>query len=504
MRVVIPALVAGLVVLAASTREGGQVASAAGKAAAKQTRPNVIVIETDDQSVETLRVMKNVRQLIGAQGATFENSFASYALCCPSRATFLTGQYAHNHGVRGNTPPAGGYEKLDHSSTLAVWLKRAGYHTAHIGKYLNGYGKKGAEREIPAGWSEWHGGINLSFVNHSLNQNGKIVSFSGEENYQTDVYARIAQDLIRRRAPKAQPFFVWLNPHAPHGGGPAEPDDPRGIGTTRPAARHRDVYAREPLPQPPSFNEQDVSDKPAAIRNRPPLSAQEVAGIREAYQQQLESLLSIDEAVGKIVAELRRAGELGNTLVIFTSDNGFFHGEHRVPAGKVLVYEPSIRVPLLMRGPGVRPGVRPGALVANIDLAPTIMDAANAKAGRKMDGRSLLAILRKPSLVAKRDLLIETGPSKAERGDVGTPKPPRKGRGKGKKGNAGGDRSFTAIRTARYVYVEYAGGERELYDLASDPHELTSRHADPALENVRTDLARRLARLRACAGAGCQ
>jgi len=453
-------------------------------AAPVQPRPNVIVIETDDQAVETLRVMTNVRTLLAAQGTTFTNSFASFPLCCPSRATLLTGQYAHNHGVLGNTPPAGGHEKLDHSNTLPVWLQRAGYYTAHIGKYLNGYGRR-SQTEVPPGWNEWNGAVRNAFFNHRINENGRVVDYGNSPaDYQTDVLARKAVDVIRRRAPLRQPFFMWLTPFAPHSGGPPDPDDPRGLATTKPAPRHKDRFAAEQLPIVPSFNEEDVSDKPGGIRNRPLLTAERTAAIREAYQQQLESLLAIDEAVAQIVAELRARRELANTLIVYTADNGFMHGQHRIPAGKNVVYEPSIRVPLIVRGPRVPRGARRAQLVANIDIAPTIVDAANARAARRMDGRSLLPLLRNARLRWRSDVLLERGPAEG-----------------GRRAQA---QRFAAVRTTRYVYAEYGSGERELYDLRSDPHELQSRHDDPAYATVRERLARRLVQLRSCAGAACR
>ena len=461
-------------------------------AAPKQPRPNVIVIETDDQTAETLRVMTNVNRLLGEQGATFENNFASWPLCCPSRATFLTGQYAHNHGVLGNKAPEGGYEKLDHSNTLAVWLRRAGYHTAHIGKYLNGYGSRQNQLEIPPGWSEWHAATRLPFFGHSMNENGRIITFgSAEQDYSTDVYGRKAVDVIRQRAPARQPFFMWVAFFAPHSGGPPDPDDPPKTGkresvpTTKPAPRHRDRFASEPLPMPPSFNEQDVSDKPTFVRDRPPLGPDGVAAIREAYQQQLESLLAVDEAVGEIVSALRAAGELDNTLIVFTADNGFMHGEHRIPSGKNNVYEPSVRFPLVIRGPGVPRDVRLQQLVANIDLAPTIVDAVDAKAGRTMDGRSLLPLLRNRRGPWRESVLLERVTAERQRAAEGR------------------NPTFTAIRTARHVYVEYTNGQRELYDLSNDPDQIASRHADLAYETVKTNLARRLAKLRMCSGRAC-
>jgi arylsulfatase A-like enzyme len=446
-------------------------------ALAEQERPNVVVIMTDDQTVESVRVMTNVKRLLRDRGATFRQSFVNFALCCPSRATFLTGQYAHNHGVLGNAPPSGGYAKLDHSNTLPVWLQDAGYYTAHLGKYLNGYGRTNPT-EIPPGYDEWHGSVDPStyrFYGYTLNENGRLVTF--ERRYQTDLYAEKAARIIGRRAPLAKPFYLSVAFLAPHSGGPREPDDPVGQATPVPAPRHRNDFASEPLPRPPGFNEQNVSDKPIGIRNRPLLTPTRIRKIRENYQQRLESLLAVDQAVGRIVAALRRAGELDDTLIVFTSDNGFFHGEHRIPSGKVLLYEPSIRVPLIMRGPGIPAGLRLSQRVANIDLAPTIVDVAGATPARVMDGRSLLPVIADPGVPLGRDLLVVRGP---------------------------GTGTFAAIRAPNYLYAEYGNGEQELYDLTRDPYELRSRHADPAYAAVKADLALRLAHLRACTGTSCR
>ncbi|HET8651664.1 MAG TPA: sulfatase [Gaiellaceae bacterium] len=443
-----------------------------------QARPNVVVLMTDDQTVESMRVMTNVNALLAARGTTFTNSFVSFPLCCPSRATFVTGQYAHNHTVMGNAAPAGGYDKLvpTHANSLPAWLRQAGYHTVHVGKYLNGYGQA-RPTEIPAGWVEWYGSTDPStyrYFNYTLNENGRLVTYgAGAANYQTDVYARKAVELIRRHAPAAQPFFLSVAFLAPHSGGPRDPDDPRNQATPSPAPRHRNRFASEPLPLPPSFNEADVFDKPSGIRNRALIGPARVNGITENYRQRLESLLAVDEAVRDIVAALDASGELSRTLIVFTSDNGFFHGEHRVPAGKVLVYEPSVRVPLILRGPGVRAGARRSNLVANVDLAATILDAANARAARRLDGRSLLPFARDAVLRSGRDLLLETP-------------------------------SYAAIRTPRYEFVQHGNGEQELYDLARDPHQLQSLHADPRFVALKNDLAARLTRLRACAGDACR
>ena len=441
-------------------------------------KPNILVVMTDDQTVESLRVMQSVQSLLAREGTTFDSSFASFPLCCPSRATFVTGQYGHNHTVMGNQPPAGGYEKLapTHGNTLPAWLRRAGYHTIHIGKYLNGYGRI-RPTEVPAGWAEWYGSIDPStyqFYNYTLNENGRLVRYGADAaSYQADVYTRKAVDAIRRRAPAAQPFFLSVAYLAPHSGGPRESDDPRNQATPVPAPRHRNLFASTPLPMPGSFNEADVSDKPVSIRNRRPIPAARIAGITENYRQRLESLLAVDEGVAQMVTALRDARELDDTLIVFTADNGFMHGEHRIPAGKTVVYEPSIRVPLILRGPGVARNVHRREPVANIDLAPTILDAANARPGRVQDGVSLLPLAADGLLRLGRDVLLETG-------------------------------GYSAIRTPRFVYAEHSTGEHELYDLQRDPDQLTSQHGNPALVRLRTDLAARLARLRACAGGTCK
>jgi N-acetylglucosamine-6-sulfatase len=450
-------------------------------ASASPRRPNVVVLMTDDQTVESLRVMPNVERLLVDRGAYFENSFVSFSLCCPSRATFLTGEYAHNHGVLSNHPPFGGYARLDGSSTLPVWLQRAGYSTILLGKYLNGYGKRNPT-EIPPGWTEWHGSVDPSTYNYfgyTLNENGTLVKYGTDPaSYQTDIYAEKAVDIVRRRAASDRPFFLWVAFLAPHAGGPKSPDRPPD--SALPAPRHQGRFASVRLPRPPSFNEADVSDKPGGIRIRPRLDAHAVAVATRRYQLRLESLLAVDEAVGRIVDELQRSGELDNTLIIFTSDNGFLQGEHRIPVGKVSVYEPSTRVPLIMRGPGIPPGLRLRQPVANIDLAPTIVDAAGARAGLRMDGESLWPILRDPGVFWGRDLLHE-GP-----------------------GDGPGALQFTAIRTPRWIYVRYFSGAEELYDLESDPYELTNLRADPAAAAVRDELRARLAALEMCAGETCR
>jgi N-acetylglucosamine-6-sulfatase len=457
-------------------------------AASAQTpqRPNVLILETDDQTLAEMEVLPNVRRLIGDVGVTFDNNFASFALCCPSRATLLTGQYSHNNGVRGNVPPEGGYYKLDSTNTLAVWLQRAGYYTMHVGKYLNGYGTRNA-REIPPGWSDWHGSVDPTtyrYYNYTLNENGQLTTYCATPHpscYQTDVYRDKANSLIQARAGRG-PWFMWVAFLANHSGGPREPGDPVGQSTPDPAPRHRDKLKSTPLPQPPNFNEADVSDKPRLVQRRTVMNQRQIANVQENWQQRRETLMAVDEDVASIVETLRATGQLENTLILFTSDNGFFHGEHRIRNGKVWLYEPSIRVPLLMRWTGNRSlprGVHRKQLTMNVDYAETILGAVGgtARPERIEDGVNLLRFWRDGGLEVGRDLLIDNQP---------------------------GANHFDAIRSLHYIYAEYVNGDRELYDLRSDPYELTSQHGNPAYDAIKASLAGRLHRLVTCNGGSCR
>jgi arylsulfatase A-like enzyme len=241
-----------------------------------------------------------------------------------------------------------------------------------------------------------------------------------------------------------------------------------------------------PLPKPPNFNEADVSDKPASIQKTPSLGAGGIADIQRKYRCQLESLLAVDDGVKKVINALQAKGELQNTLIIYTSDNGFFNGEHRLRTGKMRVYEESIRVPLQMRGPGIPAGVRVNDLAINADLAPTIMQVATAATpGLAMDGRSLIPVAQQPGIENGRALLIEE-PGSLSGVSVWGP-------------------GFEAIRTERYVYSELQGtGEKELYDLRTDPFELANRDAKPAYAATEAQLAAQLQQLQTCAGSSCR
>ena len=470
-----PLLIALAVAGALAITGSGTPPASLGQAPAAQARPNIVVIETDDQTRRSMRVMDNVNSLIGGQGVTFTNSFVNYSLCCPSRATFLTGQYMHNHRVLDNQAPSGGFgrfQTLHGDNNLAVWLRRSGYYTAMFGRYLNGYAFRPL---VPPGWSEWRTGANQKVYGYTLDENGAMVRYGQDPaDFKQDVLTRKAVGLVHRRAPRARPFFLWLTSAAPHVGEPPNPNPPfdcRAAAT--PAPRHAHAFDSEPLPRPPNFNERYVSDKPAEIRNRPRLTAGQITELRRKYRCELESLLSVDEGVKKIVDALRAETELWNTVLIYTSDNGYFHGEHRIPRDKQHIYEESIGVPLQIRGPGIPRGVKVRRLSINADLAPTIVDLANADPGLLMDGRSLIPVARDPNIERGRQLLIE-------------------------------EPGFKAIRTERYMYAEHRTGERELYDLKNDPFELTSRHKAPSYASVKQRLAARLDQLRNCAGSSCR
>jgi len=450
-------------------------------AATAQDRPNIVIILTDDQNEEEMRVMEKTLRLLGEEGTTFRNSFVSYPLCCPSRATLLTGQYAHNNKVMGNVPPDGGYRRLNHKNTLPVWLRDSGYQTAHVGKYLNGY--RGPE--VPAGWSRWFG---LSdphtylMYGYKVIADGKKISFGhSPAEYQTDVLAARAEAILRNfaenRVRNGKPFFLSVAPVAPH----TERSDEEGKGTPpRPAPRHEGMFADEPLPEKASFDEEDVSDKPPHIQKLPRLSPAKQDAVLHAYRSRLASLLAIDDMVERLVTALEETGEIDRTVIVFASDNGYFLGEHRVPDGKKLPYEEAIRVPLIIRGGGFPRGGTVLQPVANIDIAPTIVALAGARARRNMDGIPLLPLALDPALWQDRPLLLENV------------------------NRLSGRPSYEAIRTPRWLWVEYRNGARELYDMEDDPLQLESLHGDPSLAGVRTELSRRLAGLRKCAGVSCR
>ncbi|HEY1276675.1 MAG TPA: sulfatase [Thermoleophilaceae bacterium] len=464
-----------------------------------QRRANVVVLMTDDETVEDMAVMPQTRALLGDEGVTFDHNYVSYPVCAPSRASFFSGQYAHNHRVMGLYEPTGGYIRFDRSNDLPVWLQDAGYVTAHIGKYMNGYGTE-VKPTVPPGWTDWHGAIDGSTYKmwgYTLDENGRRHTYGSPfiedpRLYQTDVYREKAVRFIRRRAPSDRPFFLSVAFLAPHH--EAASVRARTGMFVRPAPRHRNTLDGLPFVSTRSFDEPNVSDKPAFLR-RHPLGFDALDRIVERRRERQRSLLAVDDAVVAIVDQLRRSHELDDTYIVFTSDNGYMQGEHDVPTGKMLPYEPSTRVPLIVRGPGIPRGRTSHELVGNIDLAPTLVGIAHAHAGKPMDGRSLLPYARDPDLRSNRPFLHETGGRRfvpaRDLDQDGTPR-------------TRSVLSYRAVRTDHWLYIEYRGGARELYDLKRDPDELHSHHDDPRYAGVRHVLHRLLERLAKCRGASCR
>jgi N-acetylglucosamine-6-sulfatase len=475
-RLVLAALVAGLALAAPLTAGPGQVEAA-------NHRPNFVVVMTDDQRADDFKRMRAVRTELQKRGTTFANAFATFPLCCPSRATLLTGQYAHNHGVRGNAVPEGGWPTFvpKEDETIAVALSGAGYRTGFIGKYLNGwpaFASDDPKGTIPPGWSSWQAALDQRMFDWQLDADGRVVQFGeAREDYQTDVYARRAKRFIKRSARDPSPFFLVVSTLAPHvENGVTRKRNPR------PAPRHRGTFDALPFPSRPAFNEADVSDKPSFIPEEP-LDELIIGRIERRHRDRLNSLLAVDDLVGTVADALRDVGEARDTFVIYTSDNGYLAGEHRVRK-KTLLYEESVRVPLMIRGPGVPRGVTREGIAANIDVAPTILEAADVPPLAPVDGIDLVNVARDPGTGDERSILLDN-PSSA------------------------------GVRAPNLMYAEHSTDpddpgpeEFELYDLAADPFQLENLYetsfSDPELGDVREALEDRLDELAGCSGTGCR
>ena len=369
-----------------------------GEAIAEAARHNVVLILTDDEDVGAHAFMPKTKALIEDQGAAFANYFISYPWCCPSRASILRGQYAHNTNIVGNEPPWGGYETFHglglEQSTLATWLQAAGYRTAMIGKYLNRYTPEQRRRAARLGRMarRRQRACKLRLRPQRERPGGALRQrAAGLSERRAD---RKATDVIRTSAAADEPFFLYVLPYNPHSPSVAAP-------------RHEGMFATAELPRPPSFDEADVSDKPAFIRGLPPLDQDQIAYLEYEYRRRIASLQAVDDMVESIVGALGETGQLDNTYVIYSSDNGFHMGEHRLIAGKDTPYDEDIRVPMVMRGPGVPAGARIEAVVGNIDLAPTIAQIAAAESPDFVDGRSFLPLFQAPDLPWREAFLIE-------------------------------------------------------------------------------------------------
>ncbi|HEY7456910.1 MAG TPA: sulfatase [Solirubrobacterales bacterium] len=514
-------------------------------------RPSFVVIQTDDQTLDGLyatfqafpgaaqtRAMPNTLDLIAKRGMTFNRYYVSYPLCCPSRVSLLTGRYAHNDGVKGNIQPNGGYFgfsfRAANDHNIATWLQAAGYRTIHIGKFLNGYGDEPYSdgSNVPPGWDAWHTVIKADtehfFYGYTLNNDGVLSEPGayGESGtwepreytqrdpagcpfepaeprpcvYATDIFNWQAREEIEATPPD-QPFYLQLDHVAPHG-------DFRRPAGPEPAPRHYDWFKgkRHPHNRREGFDEGNVSDKPHFIREADHLTPTEKRVYRVYYQKQLDSLRSIDDGVKDIVGTLAQTGRLQNTYVVFTSDNGFFFGEHRLLGGKFLAYEPATHLPFLIRGPGIKPGTETGELAANIDIAPTVLDLAGARADKSIDGRSLVPYLRDPASRTRRPLLFESfvetsdveangAISSAGRGDAG---------GRAQASILAPPLNYEGIRLGPYKYIAWPNGEKELYEINKDPNELNNIVKTPNFFPIRNFLHRQLRRFENCVGRECR
>jgi N-acetylglucosamine-6-sulfatase len=425
-------------------------------------KPNILFILTDDQDEESIARMDKLQDRLVNQGTTFENAFVTTPQCCPSRVTFLRGQYAHNHRILSNNPPLGGFEKFHklglERSTIATWLHEAGYATAYVGKYLNGYGEKRPTRYIPPGWDRWWarlGGIGND--TYDVNENGHIKIYDRHKLNETDYYSDRAEEFVRNHNGEGAPWFMVVAPTTPH--------SPAYV-----AERHEGMFKNAEMPKPPSFNEADVSDKPVRVRGLPRLSAQGVARVEEYWRKRQRALQSVDDLVGNLVGALAETNQLDDTYVVYASDNGYLLYRHRI-RDKGGPYEESIGVPLIVRGPGVPADAARSELVANTDWAPTMAEWAQVEPPGFVDGRSFAPLLsQSPPASWRQRLLIEME-----------------------------NHAFRALRTAEgETYVEYRTGEKEYYELATDPWQVDSAHAAPENSRRLEALSKALSELEDC------
>jgi arylsulfatase A-like enzyme len=425
-----------------------------------------VVVVVDDLDVLTAAELPRLGGLVAGQGLTFSRAFAAQPLCAPSRATLLTGQYPHNHGVIDVAAPDQGFPafRRHESQTLATWLKAAGYRTSLVGKYLNAYPWDVSPDYVPPGWDDWYGHITTfedeRYFDYWVNDNGSVSRFGNrQEDYSVDLEAKRAIAFIRASQGRPEPLFLWLAPQSPHA--PAYT-----------AERFSAEFRHSLAPRPPSFNEGDVRDKPAWVRQITPLQGAEIERLDQFQRGRLRSMRAVEEQIDGVLQALAETGRLSTTYVFFTSDNGLLMGQHRAAGRKANAYEESARVPFAVRGPGVPVG-QVDALVVNVDLAPTLLELAGARIPDTVDGRSLVPFLRGRTPSSwRQEALVENG---------GT----------------------LALRTPEWSYIHNDSDELELYELASDPWQLESQHkkADPALLDR---LEKRLRELAACRGPSCR
>lgn len=481
-------LTAGLLALAACSSGGGAGGPKLCEAPVAQ-RPNFLVVLTDDQERGLDAYMPSLQTLIGDRGLRFDRAYVTTSLCCPSRASILTGQYAHNHGVLSNSLERGGYGHFRdggaEARSLGTRLKSAGYTTGYFGKYLNGYPSEDWKPEdpavIPPGWDQWMAAVDLfpktspyvQFDYDLIDQGHARHYGKGADDYFGDVITQRATGFLNEVCGPFIAFVAFISPHWP--------------GT--PAPRHRTDAVTAP-PLSPSYMEADISDKPRWLRASTPPTDVELAKYAGTQLNRLRSLRAVDESIAEFIGILERRQLLANTYVLFMGDNGWHMGEHRLPYGKDTAYEEDVGIPMFWRGPGIVAGARSNALALNIDVTPTLLDLAGVTSPPEMtDGRSLWPLFTNPATPWRSHFLIEHYSNVVE--NIGQPVPNPFGL------------EYSALHDGESVYVEYAYGDREYYDLQSDPHQLLN--TEPGLEPARrAELSAELARLRDCKGPSCE
>ena len=453
--------------------------------------PNIVFVLTDDLDWSLVQYMPHVEQL-QAQGTTFTNYIVTDSLCCPSRASTFTGSYPHDTGIFTNGGPDGGFALFhargEENDTFATRLQDHGYLTAMMGKYLNGYTAQGRvdgrSRYVPPGWTQWDvAGNAYSEFNYNLNENGKVTHHGASPRaYLTDVLARKGSAFVHSAAASAKPFFIEIATFAPH------------LPYT-PAPRDAADFPGLQAPRTPAFNEADVSDKPSWLRGHPLLTPDQIAQIDAGYRLRAQSVEAVDDLIAKLEQTLKRNGVADNTYIFFSSDNGLHMGDHRLMPGKLTAFETDIHVPLIVSGPGVVAGQNVARVTENVDLYPTFVRLGRAGTSPLVDGKSLVPLLRGLPVPAWRDaaLVEHHGP---DFGAAAGPDAAQPG--------SGNPSTYEALRLPHSIYVEYANGEREYYDLHSDPYELTNTY--PELSPLRVNaLHAQLASLESCRGAAtCQ
>lgn len=445
-------------------------------------RPNILLITADDAAITDLPWMPHVRKLLGTHGVTFADALAPTPICVPARASLLTGQYAHNHGAVTISGPRGGFQDFRDHRTLPVALQRAGYATLFTGKYLNGY-QETAPHYVPPGWTDWRAtsGGTYNFFSQTLNINGRLLPV---HRYTTYTMRDQANQMIRQRR-GTQPWFMWVNYVAPHFGDPSQPGDPmrkyRGTSaaypTTVPAPSDLNRYRHIHLPRRPDMFERNTRDKPRVSPAQRRLDPQQKAAMRIEFERRIEALQGVDRAVASQVRTLRRTHQLRRTIVMFTSDNGYITGEHNFN-GKLWHYNEIVRIPALMRGPGVPRGKVVRTAISNPDIEATILAIAHARSLRPLDGVDMMPWLRAaPQL---RVIPIE-----------------------GYAVSDGLRRRYAGVRVGPWTYIRYAHGAQEMYDRRIDPFELHSLVRRPAFARQLHQLHLLTVKYQACKANTC-